>query len=381
MVIRHFWLKRIADAWKRRSIVWLMGVRRSGKTVLCQGIPRSIYFDCELPSVRRRLDDPESFLRENAGKALILDEIHRLDNPSEILKIAADHFPKLRVIATGSSSLGASAKFRDTLAGRKLDIHLTPMNSADFDDFGVHGLKHRLRNGGLPPFCMAPGFPERDFQEWMDAYWAKDIQELFRLERRHSYQRFLELLLLLSGGIFEATAFARPCEVSRSTIQNYLSVLEATFVVQIIRPYHTNHAVEIVAAPKVYAFDSGFVCAHRGWRELRQTDLGVLWEHYVLNEIRSRFPYIEPRYWRDKQKHEVDFVLAPRRVGSPPVVVECKWSANAFDPSTLAIFRRHYPGGKNFVVAQDVAEPYTRTFKGTEVRFTGLAAMMRALRL
>ena len=371
MVKRSFWLQRIESAWRGRSVVWLMGVRRAGKTVLCRSIPDHEYFDCELPSVRRQLSDPENFLSERKKKTVILDEIHRLDNPSELLKIAADHFPVVRVIATGSSSLGASAKFRDTLAGRKQEILMTPMNHADLTDFGSGDLKHRLRNGGLPPFFLSPDFPERDYQEWVDAYWAKDIQELFRLERRHSFHKFLELLLVQSGGIFEATSFAKPCEVSRATIQNYLAVLEATFVTTVVRPYHSNKAVEIIAAPKVYGFDTGFVCAFRGWKELRQDDLGVLWEHYVLNEVHSLFPGLKLQYWRDKQKHEIDFVVASRP-SAPPVAIECKWSADAFDAANLRIFRRHYPKGKNLVVARDVEESYTRSAGGLQIRFTGL---------
>lgn len=68
----------------------------------------------------------------------------------------------------------------------------------------------------------------------MDAYWAKDIQELFRLERRRSFQRFVELLMAASGGIFEATRYARPCEVSRTTISKYLAVLETTYVAHVL---------------------------------------------------------------------------------------------------------------------------------------------------
>ena len=146
MVKRRFWLRRIRDAGKRRSLVWLMGARRTGKTVLCQCLPEAEYFDCELPSVRRILRDVEAFFGERPNQTVVLDEIHRLENPSEVLKLAADHFPHIKVIATGSSTLGASARFRDTLAGRKADIHLTPMNSADLADFAGSELKHRLRN-------------------------------------------------------------------------------------------------------------------------------------------------------------------------------------------------------------------------------------------
>ena len=208
MVIRRYWLDQVERAWSRRSVLWLRGVRRTGKTTLAQSLPEVEYFDCELPRVRRAMEDPEAFLRGLSGKRIVLDEVHRLPNPSELLKIAADHFPGVRVLATGSSTLGASSRFRDTLAGRKTELWLTPMIEADLEDFGDPDLPHRLLHGGLPPFFLSPDLPERDFQEWMDAYWAKDIQELFRLERRASFQRFVELLLAQSGGIFEATKFA-----------------------------------------------------------------------------------------------------------------------------------------------------------------------------
>ena len=182
------------------------------------------------------------------------------------------------------------------------------MISHDMRDFNTNDLKHRFYRGGLPPFFLSPEYPEREFQEWMDEFWAKDIQELFRLERRFSFQRFAELLFAQSGGIFEATSFARPCEVSRTTISNYLAVLEATFVVNIVRPFSSRRATEIVSAPKVYAFDTGFVCQFKGWESLRYEDLGFLWEHYVLNEIQARRKERRIQYWRDKRHHEVEFV-------------------------------------------------------------------------
>ncbi len=134
------------------------------------------------------MEDPERFLEGLRGKRVALDEIHRLDRPSELLKIAADHFPDVKIIATGSSSLGASTKFGDTLTGRKTDIRLTPMILADLEDFRNTDLAHRMLHGGLPPFFLADAPPDVEIQDWIDAYWAKDIQTLFRLERRASFQ-------------------------------------------------------------------------------------------------------------------------------------------------------------------------------------------------
>jgi len=370
MVHRRFWLNLLGRAWKERSVVWLAGVRRVGKTWLCQDLPEVEYFDCELPRVRRMMLDPESFLGGLRGKRIVLDEIHRLQNPSELLKIAADYHSSTHVVATGSSTLGASKKFRDTLAGRKRDLWLAPMCLLDMDDANQTDLKHRFLRGGLPPFFLPEKHPERDFQEWMDAYWAKDIQELFRLERRDSFQRFTELVMAQSGGIFEATQFARPCEVSRPTIANYLRVLEATFVAHVVRPFSTRRPTEIVAAPKVYGFDTGFICYYRGWQDLRDDDLGTLWEHFVLNEIMARSQTREVFYWRDKRGHEVDFVIATHR--KRPVAIECKWSANNFDPTNVVAFRHQHPEGDNIVLAHDVERAFTRNYGDLRVHFDGI---------
>lgn len=377
MVHRHFWLNLLERSWRGRSVLWLAGVRRVGKTWLCQSLPDIEYFDCELPRVRRMMLDPQGFLDGLGGKRIVLDEIHRLQNPSELLKIAADHYPRTHIVATGSSTLGASKKFRDTLAGRKRDLWLTPMCLPDLEDAKQTDLKHRFLRGGLPPFFLPEKLPERDFQEWMDAYWAKDIQELFRLERRDSFQRFTELVLAQSGGVFDATRFARPCEVSRPTITNYLRVLEATFVAHVIRPFSTRRPTEIVAAPKVYGFDTGFVCYYRGWQDLRDDDLGVLWEHFVLNEITARLQSREVFYWRDKRGHEVDFVLATRR--KKPMAIECKWSAAKFDPTNLKAFRHQHPEGENVILANDVERAFTRNYGELKVRFASLPSFASSL--
>ncbi len=374
MVTRRYWVDRIETAWKSRPILWLAGIRRVGKTVLCKTLSNIEYFDCELPRTRRQMEDPEGFLDDLRGRRVVLDEVHRLGNPSELLKIAADHYPDVRIIATGSSSLGASAKFRDTLAGRKRDIWLTPMILPDLEDFRNPSVRHRLRRGGLPPYFLSDSLNESEFQDWIDAYWAKDIQELFRLERKASFQKFLELILANSGGIFEATKYAAPCEVSRPTITNYLAVLEETYVAQVVRPYSTHQLSEIVSAPRVYAFDTGFVCAFRGWEMLRNEDLGHLWEHFVLNELQSRLGRQSIAYWRDKRGHEVDFVLLRR--GKAPIAIECKWSAGQLDASGLQAFRRRYPGGSNLLVAHDVDRSYKKTIGDIEVTMYSLQSLV-----
>jgi predicted AAA+ superfamily ATPase len=376
MKTRHHWLKALESAWQERTIVWLSGVRRVGKTSLAQMLPNTEYFDCELPRVRRQMEDPEAFLSGIGRGRIVLDEIHRLPNPSELLKIAADHFKGLRILATGSSTLSASTKFKDTLVGRKRDVWLTPMIEADLEEFGNPRTEHRLLFGGLPPFFLSKKIPEADFQDWMDGYWAKDIQELFRLERRQSFQKFVELVLVQSGGIFEATRFTSPCEVSRTSISNYLSILEQTYVAHIVRPFNTQRSREIITAPRVYGFDTGFVANYRGWLDLRKEDLGILWEHLVLNELHGCLQTRKINYWRDKSGHEIDFVFKTRDLH---IAIECKWSSTQFEPSGIAAFRRVYRKGPNYVVCHDVERTFDRQVGDIKVTFLSLKGITRKL--
>lgn len=377
MVNRTFWLERLERAWQRRSVVWLHGVRRIGKTTLCQSLAGVEYFDCELPSVRRQLADPESFLASLAGKRVALDEIHRLPRPSEVLKIASDHYPTVRVVATGSSTLAATAKFADTLTGRKVTVWLTPLMSRDLRDFGAEDLRGRLWSGGVPPFFLGGAdTPADEFEEWLDSYWARDIQALFRLERRNAFLRFAELLMVNSGGVFEATTYSAPCEVSRTTIANYLSVLEETKTVHVVRPYSSRRATEIVSAPRVYAFDTAFVRHARGLTSPRPEDFGAFWEHYVLNEVHARHPSLAARYWRTKQHQEVDFVFERR--GACLLAVECKWSDSSLGRLRgLRAFGRAYPSAEALIVVPSLNREYAVGLDHGEATVTDLAGLIR----
>jgi predicted AAA+ superfamily ATPase len=187
------------------------------------------------------------------------------------------------------------------------------------------------------------------------------------------------MIFAQSGGIFEATSFAVPCEVSRTTISNYLSVLEATNIVHVIRPFSSRKTTEIVSAPKVYAFDTGFICHFKGWDTLRPNDLGYMWEHFVLNEMLGALQLSRINYWRDKRHHEVDFVIKQKR--EDLTAIECKWSADKFNIEGLRAFRHHYKHGQNFVVAHDVKRTYQRSVNNIKITFVSLNDLITHLKL
>lgn len=133
---------------------------------------------------------------------IVLDEIHRLNDPSSTLKIAADVFPLLRILATGSSTLQATRKFRDTLTGRKWTLYLSPVLWDEcLQHFGVHDLDKRLLHGGLPEPLLSETKNPDFFTEWVDSYYARDIAELFGVRDRSGFLNLLKLLLYQSGGL------------------------------------------------------------------------------------------------------------------------------------------------------------------------------------
>ncbi|MBI4584233.1 MAG: ATP-binding protein [Planctomycetes bacterium] len=368
MIRRELWLKKIHDVWSKAPIAWLAGVRRVGKTTLCRSIADAAYLNCDLPSTVELLKDPERFYASVSKPIVIFDEIHQLHDPSRILKIGADAFPSLKLLATGSSTLAATEKFRDSLAGRKRTVHLLPVIAEELAAFGVIDLKKRLFHGGLPQALLSEERDSEFYAEWLDSYYARDIQELFRVEKRKGFILLLETLLRQSGGLIEATNLAKICGLSRPTVLNYLEVLQVTHAIRLLRPYHHGGRQELLQQPKVYGFDTGFAAFYRGWGELRIDDCGLLWEHLVLDTLSSLSGSEAIHFWRDKQKREVDFVI-PRSRGACDAF-ECKWDAASFEVKGLAEFRSNYPKGRNFVVSPQAMAPYSRDMLGMDITFS-----------
>src|SRR6266852_2556430 len=117
MVFREFWISRLRRVWERAPIAWLAGVRRVGKTTLVRSLPEDeyLYVNCDSPRAAESLVDPEFFFQQVKQPIVIFDEVHQLPDPTRLLKIGADMFPQQKIVATGSSTLAAAKKFRDSL--------------------------------------------------------------------------------------------------------------------------------------------------------------------------------------------------------------------------------------------------------------------------
>lgn len=367
MIQRPFWRQRIEQAWGEAPIAWLCGVRRCGKTTLAEslGPERVMYVNCDLPVVEEMVRDPLLFFRSCEKPVLVFDEIHQLNDPTRLLKIGADLFPSLKILATGSSTLAASSKFRDTLTGRKRTIHLLPVLWSELPAFGVT-IQRRLFHGGLPPALLADAKKPAFYREWLDSFFARDIQRLFGFRDMNRFNALFEYILRQSGGQLEVARTATALGITRPTVERHLAALEITNAVTLVRPFHGSGQGEIVKMPKVYGFDTGFVSFARGWDPLRPDDFGHLWEHLVLEHLQAAFPDIPVRYWRDKGGREVHFVL--NRSRDEVDAIECKWDPTAFDPTSLRTFRGYYPKGRNYLLTPSADPAYLKSYAGIEVR-------------
>ncbi len=358
MIKRPLWLQLIQQAWARRSIVWLSGVRRVGKTTLTGMFPDAVYMNCDLPSTLRALEDPELFLDgQTSDSLLIFDEVHHLDDPSRLLKIAADEYPYLKVLATGSSTLAATRKFRDSLTGRKQAIHLCPVLWEECaEPFGVRDLDHRLLHGGLPEPLLATRKDPAFFNEWIDSFYARDILELFGIRNRQGFLSLFRILLRQSSGQLDFSQLANLSELSRPTVKAHIEAMQVAHAVYLLPPFHGGGKREIVSRPKCYAFDTGFVTFEKGWDTIRDDDRGLLWEHLVLDGLRFRFGDENIFYWQDKSRREVDFVI--RRGRDRIDVMECKINPDKLDAKSIESFRSLYPNGDNYIVSPAVKKTY-----------------------
>ena len=369
MIERPFWTHRIRQAWGKRPIVWLSGVRRVGKTTLAHMFSKAVYLNCDLPSVGRQLADPELFYDSlDRDAILIFDEIHRLEDPSRLLKIAADAHPHLRVLATGSSTLAATKKFRDSLTGRKEMVYLPPVLWSEcLDQFGIKELDHRLLHGGLPEPLLSETKNASFFSEWMDSFYARDIQELFGIRNRMGFMKLLHLLLRQSGSLIDYTHLARLSDLSRHTVKAHVEAMSIAHAVFLLSPFQGGGRREITRRPKCYSFDTGLVTFVKGWDSIREDDRGFLWEHLILDTLRTVVDDHHLNYWRDKSGREVDFVIKSGRRQAD--AVECKINPDHFDSANLTVFRSLYPEGRNYVLSPNVKTSYQRRFGKLQVRF------------
>jgi hypothetical protein len=169
------------------------------------------------------------------------------------------------------------------------------------------------------------------------------------------------------------SSLAQLSGLSRPTATAHVEAMSVAHAVFLLPPFHGGGRREITRRPKCYAFDTGFVTFVKGWDSIREDDRGLLWEHLVLDTLRTQVNDRDLYYWRDKAGREVDFVV--KRSRQAVDAVECKIDPDRFDAASLAVFRTQYPEGESLVVSPAVSAPYQRRHGGLVVRYCGLGQL------
>jgi len=336
--------------------VVLTGPRQSGKTTLLQHLfgRRYRYVSLEPPDVRVSAErDPRAFL-EMYPPPVIFDEVQYAPTllPYIKEKIDADRHRSGQFLLTGSQNLLLIEKVTESLAGRAAVLRLLPLSRREIEGsphaplpwesrrrlskgkpFAYRELWKGFLRGGYPELAA---YPRRDSSLWhgsyIQTYLERDVRTLRQVGNLSLFQDFIRILAARSAQLLNLTDVARDLGVAVNTAKGWLSVLEATYQVIVLRPYFANVGKRLVKTPKVYFTDVGTLCYVAGLRDPEHAASGpmggAIMETAVLSEIVKTLTHrgIEPQvyFWRTVAGTEVDFVV---KTGGRLVPIEVKLSA------------------------------------------------------
>ena len=352
MITRHL-EERIKELITGFPVVYLTGPRQSGKTTLARmAFPDFKYLSLENPATRQEaLEDPIGFLRQLEGaRGVVLDEVQRTPDLFSYLQQIVDERRSGPFILTGSQQFALSEKISQSLAGRAAVVELMPFSLSEvlgrppLDPDRINAPEKRTPPPGplLPDDVLYRGmFPpvvgrQVDPIDWLDGYIAtyveRDVRTLVNVGNLDSFRQFVGLCAGRAGQLLNLTAMGSDAGVSHSTAKKWMSVLQAGYVLTLIRPHHRNFNKRLVKTPKLYFLDTGVLCrllGIRGPEDLRSHPLrGAIVENFVVSELLKAFYHRGRRpslfFWRDTAGHEVDILID---LGNRIVPIEVKAGA------------------------------------------------------
>ncbi len=320
-------------------IVTVTGPRQSGKTTLARAVMGDRpYQSLEDPDVRAfATDDPRGFLSRFPDGA-VLDEVQRVPELFSYLQTAVDEDGRMgRFLLTGSQQFGLLSGISQSLAGRAAFVELLPLTNGELDSVGERptDLDSMLFTGGYPAIYDRPVSPRHWFPAYVTAYVERDVRQLLQVQDLDAFQRFIRLCAGRSGQLLNLSSLATDCGITHNTAKAWISVLEASYVVFLLRPHHRNFNKRLIKSPKLYFHDTGLLCWLLGLQTPEQLAVhplrGAVFETFVISELRKRFlnsgesPPIH--FWRDSNGNEVD-LLIERAGGLIPVEIKSGQTLN-----------------------------------------------------
>jgi uncharacterized protein len=317
-------------------IIAITGPRQSGKTTLAKMIFRKHdYVNLEDPEERElATNDPRAFLKRFSG-GVILDEIQKVPILFSYLQGIADaHDSPGRFVLTGSQQFQLLHKVSQTLAGRTAILNLLPFTVSELcRQKALDPYRFDLPSGmkKKPAFnletILFQGFYPRihdkslDARDWLSSYYKtyveRDVRDIINIGNLSAFQKFLMLCAGRAGQLLNLSSLAMDCGISHTTARQWLSVLQAGFIVFLLHPHYANFSKRIIKSPKLYFIDTGLLCYLLKMREpsdfLFHPLKGAIFENFVVSELYKTFSHmgeIPPLYfWRDRTGHEIDIVI------------------------------------------------------------------------
>lgn len=314
-------------------VVTLTGPRQSGKTTLARAIfAARPYISLEDPDVRRMaLEDPRAFLAGLPDGA-VLDEVQRTPELLSYLQARVDADGRMGLfLLTGSQQFGLMSGITQSLAGRSAFIELLPFSLNELGRAGISppSLDEMLLAGGYPPLYDRSLLPKAWFPAYVTAYVERDVRQILKVQDLEVFQRFVRLCAGRSGQILNLASLATDCGITHNTAKAWISVLEASYVLFLLRPHHENFSKRLIKSPKLYFYDTGLLCWLLGIQNSGQLAShplrGSIFETFVVSElVKSRLNRGERAafsFWRDSNGNEIDVVAD---VGTDMMPIEIK---------------------------------------------------------
>lgn len=302
-------------------VVTITGPRQSGKTTLLKNVfPDKKYVSLEDPDTRQlALTDPRTFLNQS-DTGLIIDEIQRVPELVSYIQGIVDNLQKAGYyILSGSQQFELSQTISQSLAGRTAILRLLPFSVQEIQVVSVHSTVDELLYKGFYPRVYNQPLvnPTRYYSSYLETYIERDLRQLISVKDLRQFELFVRLCAGRVGQIFIASNLANEVGVTVPTIQSWLSILEASYVVYLLQPFYANINKRLTKSPKLYFYDVGLAAFLSGINEPSQLFTsplkGPLFENMVVMEMLkgkyNRFKPYQLYFYRDSNSNEVDLIL------------------------------------------------------------------------
>ena len=309
----------IIEASKYFSVISVTGPRQSGKSTLLKHLfPEVPKYSLKDVSVREFAEhDPVAFLHQHP-KGMFIDEVQKVPQLLEYIQGIVDDNPDCQFLLTGSSNFELLQDLCESLPGRAGVYELLPMTYQETEStMGELSLDEFLYNGLYPAICAKKNKARLFYPSYVKTYLERDVRDLLKIKDQLQFMRFMKMCAARIGSVFNASELAPQIGVDNKTIANWLSVLQASYLVTLLPPYYENISKRLVKSPKLYFNDPGLACFLLDIESSRQLERdkmrGAIFENYVVMEaIKHRYNrglLNGVYFYRDSHQNEIDILL------------------------------------------------------------------------